>query len=230
MTRYCVIGAGAAGISALQQLRSAGYEVDCYEKTDRVGGHWHTDYDALHLITSRDTTLFEDFPMPAELPPLPAPRRGARLHRVVRPRARALRDHPVRHRGRVGRADRDRSSGRVGRMDGHPEHGRAHRLRRGVRRERAPVGSVRAGRARHVHRPADPLGLVPQHRRPRGRARARRRGGELRLRPGRRCGAASVRRRHRDPRGRALPAEGLLRGAAPAGAVPRRSSRRRSRT
>ena len=56
MTRYCVIGAGAAGISALQQLRQAGYDVDCFEKSDRVGGHWHTDYEALHLITSRDMT------------------------------------------------------------------------------------------------------------------------------------------------------------------------------
>ena len=71
MTRYCVIGAGAAGISALEQLRSAGYEVDCYERTDRVGGHWHTDYDALHLITSRDTTSFEHFPMPADYPHFP---------------------------------------------------------------------------------------------------------------------------------------------------------------
>jgi cation diffusion facilitator CzcD-associated flavoprotein CzcO len=71
MTRYCVIGAGAAGISALQQLRQAGYEVDCYEQTDRVGGHWHTDYDALHLITSRDMTHFEDFPMPADYPHFP---------------------------------------------------------------------------------------------------------------------------------------------------------------
>jgi hypothetical protein len=71
MTRYCVIGAGAAGISALQQLRKVGYDVDCYERTDRVGGHWHTDYDALHLITSRDTTHFEDFPMPADYPHFP---------------------------------------------------------------------------------------------------------------------------------------------------------------
>lgn len=71
MTRYCVIGAGAAGISALEQLRTAGHDVDCYEKTDRVGGHWHTDYDALHLITSRDTTSFEDFPMPADYPHFP---------------------------------------------------------------------------------------------------------------------------------------------------------------
>jgi cation diffusion facilitator CzcD-associated flavoprotein CzcO len=69
--RYCVIGAGAAGISALQQLRQAGYHVECFEKSDRVGGHWHTDYDALHLITSREMTHFEDFPMPAEYPHFP---------------------------------------------------------------------------------------------------------------------------------------------------------------
>jgi cation diffusion facilitator CzcD-associated flavoprotein CzcO len=71
MSRYCIIGAGAAGLSALQQLRQAGYEVECFEKTDRVGGHWHTDYDALHLITSRNMTAFEDFPMPADYPHFP---------------------------------------------------------------------------------------------------------------------------------------------------------------
>ena len=71
MSRYCVIGAGAAGVSAVQQLREAGYEVECFEKTDRVGGHWHTDYEALHLITSRDMTFFENFPMPADYPHFP---------------------------------------------------------------------------------------------------------------------------------------------------------------
>ncbi|MGO2751101.1 MAG: flavin-containing monooxygenase [Pseudoclavibacter sp.] len=71
MTRYCVIGAGAAGVSALQQLRQAGFEADCFEKTDRVGGHWHTDYEALHLITSRDMTHFEGFPMPENYPHFP---------------------------------------------------------------------------------------------------------------------------------------------------------------
>src|SRR6185312_11322743 len=71
MTRYCVIGAGAAGLSALHQLRAAGYQVECFERSDRVGGHWHTDYDALHLITSRDMTYFEGFPMPADYPHFP---------------------------------------------------------------------------------------------------------------------------------------------------------------
>jgi hypothetical protein len=58
-------------VSALQQLREAGYEVECFEKTDRVGGHWHTDYEALHLITSRDMTSFEGFPMPEHYPHFP---------------------------------------------------------------------------------------------------------------------------------------------------------------
>lgn len=71
MPRYCVIGAGAAGVSALHQLRRLGLDVDCFERTDRVGGHWHTDYDALHLITSRDMTAFEGFPMPADYPHFP---------------------------------------------------------------------------------------------------------------------------------------------------------------
>lgn len=71
MSRYCVIGAGAAGVSALQQLHQAGHEVECFEKTDRVGGHWHTDYDALHIITSRDMTSFESYPMPASYPHFP---------------------------------------------------------------------------------------------------------------------------------------------------------------
>jgi cation diffusion facilitator CzcD-associated flavoprotein CzcO len=69
--RYCIIGAGAAGVSALQQLRQAGYHAECFEKTGRVGGHWHTDYEALHLITSRGMTCFEDFPMPAGYPHFP---------------------------------------------------------------------------------------------------------------------------------------------------------------
>ena len=86
MTRYCVIGAGAAGVSALHQLRAAGYDVDCFEKTDRVGGHWHTDYDALHLITSRDMTAFEDFPMPADYPHFP---RRDQIRRYIESYARA---------------------------------------------------------------------------------------------------------------------------------------------
>ena len=71
MSRYCVIGAGAAGLAAVKTLAESGRVVECLERCDRVGGHWNTDYDALHLITSRDLTHFEGFPMPGEYPHFP---------------------------------------------------------------------------------------------------------------------------------------------------------------
>jgi cation diffusion facilitator CzcD-associated flavoprotein CzcO len=74
MTRgnYCLIGAGAAGLGALQVLLDEGFAVDCFERSDRIGGHWHTDYECLHLITPRDSSGFDGFPMPAEYPLFPS--------------------------------------------------------------------------------------------------------------------------------------------------------------
>jgi hypothetical protein len=70
--KYCLIGAGAAGLGALQVLRDEGFSVDCFERSDRVGGHWHTDYECLHLITPRDSSGFDGFPMPDEYPLFPS--------------------------------------------------------------------------------------------------------------------------------------------------------------
>ena len=50
----------------MRALIAAGHDFDCFEATDRVGGHWHTDYDALHLITPRDGSGFSGDPMPAD--------------------------------------------------------------------------------------------------------------------------------------------------------------------
>ncbi len=69
---FCLIGAGASGLGALQVLRDEGFSVDCFERADRVGGHWHTDYECLHLITPRDSSGFDGFPMPAEYPLFPS--------------------------------------------------------------------------------------------------------------------------------------------------------------
>lgn len=71
MTRYCIIGAGPAGLASLKAMLDAGHEVDCFEKSDTIGGHWNHDYDALHLITSRQVTGFADFPMPEHWPLFP---------------------------------------------------------------------------------------------------------------------------------------------------------------
>ena len=61
-----MIGAGAAGLAALRELRDAGIDVDCFERSDRVGGHWHTDYESLHLITSSTVSGFPGHPMPRD--------------------------------------------------------------------------------------------------------------------------------------------------------------------
>lgn len=93
MGRYCIIGAGAAGLSATKTLLDTGHDVICFESSDRPGGHWNTDYDALHLITSRDQTHFPNFPMPADYPYFPSREQVVRyihsyadsfdLHRVI---------------------------------------------------------------------------------------------------------------------------------------------------
>lgn len=72
MTRYCIIGAGAAGLASLKTLLEHGHAVDCFERGDQLGGHWNTDYDFLHLITSSRVTHFEGYPMPQEWPLFPS--------------------------------------------------------------------------------------------------------------------------------------------------------------
>jgi len=70
--RLCVIGAGAAGLGAMAVLQRHGIAFDCFEQSERVGGHWHTDYESLHLITSRDISGFAGHPMPAHYPVYPS--------------------------------------------------------------------------------------------------------------------------------------------------------------
>ena len=78
--RVAVVGAGAAGLTAVKALRDVGAEVVGYDKGDRPGGLWVRDnsnglspaYDSLHLNTSKGRTEFADFPMPKEWPDYPS--------------------------------------------------------------------------------------------------------------------------------------------------------------
>jgi cation diffusion facilitator CzcD-associated flavoprotein CzcO len=73
----CVIGAGAAGLTAIKNLREAGFGVDCYERETGVGGAWNWRHDrspvyaTTHLISSKPFTQYPDFPMPDSWPDYP---------------------------------------------------------------------------------------------------------------------------------------------------------------
>ncbi|MGH3691496.1 MAG: flavin-containing monooxygenase [Microbacterium sp.] len=69
MNRYAVIGAGPSGLAAARALDKRGIAVDGYESSHGVGGLWDienprsTMYESAHLISSRTTTEFAEFPM-----------------------------------------------------------------------------------------------------------------------------------------------------------------------
>lgn len=71
-TKYCLIGAGPAGLAAAKSFLEAGIPFDCLERESDIGGTWNIDtpsglvYETTHLISSRRFTIFEDFPMPGE--------------------------------------------------------------------------------------------------------------------------------------------------------------------
>lgn len=90
--KYCIIGAGASGLTALKNLRQAGIACDCFEREDDVGGNWYfgkpcsSVYRSTHLISSKRLTEYTDFPMPKAYPPFPN-------HRQVLDYLRCYADH-----------------------------------------------------------------------------------------------------------------------------------------
>jgi dimethylaniline monooxygenase (N-oxide forming) len=74
-----VIGAGSSGIAATKALHERGIAVDCFEKSDRIGGNWvfgnkngmSAAYAGLHINTSRERMEFSDYPMPKSFPDYP---------------------------------------------------------------------------------------------------------------------------------------------------------------
>ena len=77
---YAVIGAGPSGLAAARNLQRQGLAWTGYELADDVGGLWNIDgprstvYDSAHLISSKRTTEFTEFPMGDDVADYPSHR------------------------------------------------------------------------------------------------------------------------------------------------------------
>ncbi len=70
---HLVIGAGYAGLGVARALRADGVDVEVVERNDEVGGNWLNGvYNSTHIISSRDTTGYAEFPMPRTYPDFPS--------------------------------------------------------------------------------------------------------------------------------------------------------------
>lgn len=95
---YAIIGAGPMGLCTARQLKKQGIDFVGFELHSDVGGLWDIDnphstmYQSAHLISSKGTTEFSEFPMRDEVAPYP---HHSEIRRYFRDYARQFRlyDH-----------------------------------------------------------------------------------------------------------------------------------------
>ena len=75
--KYCIIGAGPSGLVTARAFLHEGIPFDWFERHSDVGGLWDMDnpgspmYESAHFISSKYTSAFIGFPMPADYPDYP---------------------------------------------------------------------------------------------------------------------------------------------------------------
>ena len=71
--KLLVLGAGPIGLCVAKALKRHGIAYDQVDASDGIGGNGHHGvYEAAHIISSRRTTEFSDYPMPASFPDFPS--------------------------------------------------------------------------------------------------------------------------------------------------------------
>jgi hypothetical protein len=71
--KMAVIGAGPVGLALAKALGEHKIAYDQFEADDNVGGNWyHGVYTTAHIISSRKTTEYADYPMPLHYPDFPS--------------------------------------------------------------------------------------------------------------------------------------------------------------
>ena len=82
LPRVCVIGCGSSGIPSIKALAERGFDFDCFEASDEVGGNWtfrnnnnmSAAYESLHINTHAGLMQYADYPMPDSTPDFPSHR------------------------------------------------------------------------------------------------------------------------------------------------------------
>ncbi|HEX6547417.1 MAG TPA: NAD(P)-binding domain-containing protein [Candidatus Dormibacteraeota bacterium] len=111
--RVLVIGAGFAGLGIAAALKTRDIAFEVVEQADDLGGNWYRGvYERTHIISSRDSTGFADFPMPRDYPDFPSReqvldylRAYAEHHRLrphIRFHTRVIEARPLRPDGMTG--------------------------------------------------------------------------------------------------------------------------------
>ena len=78
--RYCIVGGGPAGLVMARAFAAEGIGYDQFERHSALGGIWDLDnegtpmYESAHFISSKYTSHFYGFPMPADYPDYPSRR------------------------------------------------------------------------------------------------------------------------------------------------------------
>jgi hypothetical protein len=68
-----IIGAGPVGISAARALKAKKIAYDQFESQAELGGNWRNGvYATTHIVSSKKTTEYPDFPMPDSYPDFPS--------------------------------------------------------------------------------------------------------------------------------------------------------------
>jgi len=71
--KMALIGAGPVGLGMARAMLQHGIEYEQFDADRDLGGNWlHGVYTTAHIISSRKTTEYADYPMPADYPDFPS--------------------------------------------------------------------------------------------------------------------------------------------------------------
>ncbi len=70
---FALVGAGPIGLGVARALKQHGIPYVQFESASELGGNWRDGvYETAHIISSRKTTEFTDYPMPSDYPDFPS--------------------------------------------------------------------------------------------------------------------------------------------------------------